>query len=169
MIELSPGAWWPAAEGEACAFHWRCRCGATHDAWLSRSVDAEGVVGSTLRCAQCGFEDAARLVGWDPRAHEPRPAAPPRLLRREMRHRCGSAIVLDARSALALAHDPRALRGHWCPSCGRHGWNHEWVWAETGDVVGEGWLGRLRYWELSEAESRALEAHHPIPPEIRRE
>jgi hypothetical protein len=167
MIELPPGTWWPAAEGEAHAFHWRCRCGLTHDAWLSRSVDVQGIVGSALRCTACGFEDAARLVGWDADAHWPRPGPPPRPVRHEMRHRCGTTIRLDELSALALAHDPRSLRGHWCPTCQRHGWNHEWVWVGTEEVVGEGMLGRVRYADLSEEERRRLETHHPIPPELR--
>lgn len=170
MIRIPWGTWWPAAPGEAHAFHWRCRCGVVHDAWLSRSVDAAGIVGSRLRCAACGFEDEAQLLGWDPEAHRPRPGPPPRPLRTDMRHRCGSVIRLDELSALALAHDPRALRGHWCPTCRRHGWNHEWVWVDPGSggaIVGEGTLGRLRYAELSEEEKRRLETHHAIPPELR--
>jgi len=174
MIELrqggagARGTWWRARPGETWAFHWCCPgCGHDDHALLSRHVDADGSVATPIRCAGCGIEDRARLDGWHP-AHEAQPGVPKLPIRRDMRHlTCGRVIRLEEKQALYFAHDPRIYRGHWCPDCGRHGPNHEWVWSEGGRIVGEGWYGVERYSELNAERRALLETHHPIPPEFR--
>jgi hypothetical protein len=173
MIELrlggagEPGAWWPAKPGETWAFHWCCPgCGHDDSALLSRHVEPDGTLATPIRCGGCGRDDRMKLIGWRAE-HEAQPGTPELPIRYDMRHlTCGTPIRLSDKQALYFARDPRIYRGHWCPSCRRHGPNHEWIWADGG-VVGEGWYGVQRYSEIGAEQRQLLETHHPIPPEIR--
>jgi hypothetical protein len=160
------GTWRPHADPRH-PFAWICpSCGKDHPAWLTRRADAEGRVAEKLICG-CGWTDDVVLEGWTHPEHAK--PDPPLVMpvRRQMRHYCGHAIDIGAASADAHARDPRITRGHWCPSCGRHGWNHEWRWVEDGKVVGEGAHGLvLRYSDLTAEGRRLVETHCPIPPEI---
>lgn len=170
MLKLQPGTGrgtWRPHPDDRHPFAWTChKCGAEHSALITRRVALDGRVLEPIFCS-CGWTGEVMLDGWDHRAHEK--PLPPFVLpvRREMRHFCGTVIDIGVVNAEAHARDPRISRGHWCPKCRRHGWNHEWRWVADDKIVGEGTHGlKLRYADLSPEERKRVETHFPIPPEL---
>jgi hypothetical protein len=162
------GTWWPARPEELKAFHWCCpACGYNVAAMLSRKVGADGVVETEVGCKHRDFTGFIALEGYVHERHKPEiPRHPDLSRKRQMRHYCGTVIEHDEETANHFLHDPRTARGHWCPTCQRHGWNHEWRWVSNNHVVGDGWLGRRTYEEIAQSDPdflRELSRYCPVP------